>query len=152
MERIENCIVFLLGKAYQHANQETKQRLAPHGVTPAQYGLLEVLWERDDQSGTELGARLLLDSATITGLLDRLERAALVVRRPDPHDRRINRIVLTDQGRSLRAPLSRAMDEVEAAVLDRFSDEERARLRAMLSDLGRVAVPTGSTPSKGGRG
>lgn len=151
MERIEDCLVFLLGKAYQHANQETKQRFAPHGVTPAQYGLLEVLWERDDQSGAELGARLQLDSATITGLVDRLERATLVARRPDPHDRRVNRIMLTDQGRALRAPLSRAMDEVEAAVLERFGDEDRTRLRAMLSELGRVAVPTSPLSSGGGK-
>ncbi|HEY8600570.1 MAG TPA: MarR family transcriptional regulator, partial [Thermomicrobiales bacterium] len=91
MERIEDCFVFLLGKAYQHLNQQTRQRLAPHGVTPAQYGLLELLWERDEQSGAELSERLQLDSATMTGLLDRLERAELVVRRPDGTDRRVNR-------------------------------------------------------------
>ncbi len=75
MERIEDCVSFLLGKAYQQVNQDAKQRLAPYGVTPVQYALLKVLWERDDQSGAGLGERLQLDSATVTGVLDRLERA-----------------------------------------------------------------------------
>jgi MarR family transcriptional regulator, organic hydroperoxide resistance regulator len=69
MERIEECISFLLGKAYQQVQQAAKGRLAPHGVTPVQYALLRVIWERDGQTGAELGERLQLDSATITGLL-----------------------------------------------------------------------------------
>ena len=40
MERIEDCISFLLGKAYQQVQQASKRRLAPHGVTPVQYALL----------------------------------------------------------------------------------------------------------------
>lgn len=144
MERIEDCFVFLLGKAYQRFNQEARQLLAPHGVTPAQYGLLEVLWERDEQSGAELSERLQLDSATMTGLLDRLERAELVVRRPDGTDRRINRVGLTAQGQALRVPLGHAMDEVNAAVVAQLGPAEAERLRAILSVLGQVAVRTGA--------
>ena len=149
MERIEDCFVFLLGKAYQHFNQEARQRLAPYGVTPAQYGLLEVLWERDGQSGAELSERLQLDSATMTGLLDRLERAELVVRRPDNADRRVNRIGLTAQGRALRAPLDRAMDEVNAAVVAQLGPAEAERLRAILTGLGQVTGPTGAMTRRG---
>jgi DNA-binding MarR family transcriptional regulator len=141
MERIEDCFAFLLGKAYQHINQEARQRLAPHGVTPAQYGLLEVLWERDEQSGAELSERLQLDSATMTGLLDRLERAGLVIRRADSTDRRVNRVALTAQGSALRGPLDQAMDAVNAKVLAQLGDERAALLRAMLAELGQVTGP-----------
>ena len=143
MERIEDCFAFLLGKAYQHVNQDARQRLAPHGVTPAQYGLLELLWERDEQSGAALSERLQLDSATMTGLLDRLERAELVVRRPDGADRRVNRVALTVQGRALRVPLDRAMDEVNANVVKQLGPEDAGRLRTMLAALGQIAGPTG---------
>lgn len=141
MERIEDCFAFLLGKAYQHINQQARQRLAPHGVTPAQYGLLELLWERDEQSGAELSERLQLDSATMTGLLDRLERAELVVRRPDSTDRRVNRVALTAQGQALRVPLDRAMDEVNADVVAQLGVADTGRLRAMLTVLGQVTAP-----------
>ena len=98
MERIEGCISFLSGKAAQTAARLARDRLTPHGVTPVQYAVLQVLWERDGQSGAEIGNRLVLDSATITGVLDRLEKLGLVARNADAGDRRLNRIVPTVQG------------------------------------------------------
>jgi MarR family transcriptional regulator, organic hydroperoxide resistance regulator len=80
-------ISFYLGKAYQQVTQSAKQRLAPYGVTPVQYALLKVLWEHKHQSGAELGECLLLDSATMTGLLDRLEHAGLIERKAHETDR-----------------------------------------------------------------
>lgn len=141
MERIEECLSFLLGKAYQQVNQDAKRRLAPYGVTPVQYALLRVLWERDDRSGAAIGERLQLDSATITGVLDRLERAGLVARRADPRDRRVNRIVLTARGRAAQAGLDREMDALNAAWFGRLSAGDAERLRAALAEMGRVGVP-----------
>src|SRR5712664_1534736 len=112
MDQIEDCLSFYLGKAYQRVTQSAKQRLAPYGVTPVQYALLKVLWERDNQSGAELGERLQLDSATMTGLLDRLEHAKLIERQAHATDRRINRVVLTARGRELQAPLDQEMDQM----------------------------------------
>ncbi|HLZ59298.1 MAG TPA: MarR family transcriptional regulator, partial [Ktedonosporobacter sp.] len=109
MEKIEDCLSFYLGKAYQRVTQSAKQRLAPFGVTPVQYAVLKVLWEQDDQSGAELGERLVLDSATMTGLLDRLEQAGLIERRSHATDRRVNKVVLTARGRDLQTPLDREM-------------------------------------------
>ena len=139
MERLETCISFLLGKEYQHVQQAAKQRLAPYGVTPAQYGLLRALSERDGQNGAELGERLQLDSATITGLLDRLERAALIERRADGQDRRVNRIFATRQARAIQPALDLAMDELNAAFLADFGAADAARLRGQLAQLGKVA-------------
>jgi MarR family transcriptional regulator, organic hydroperoxide resistance regulator len=143
MERIEDCISFLLGKAYQQVQQASKQRLAPHGVTPVQYALLRVLRERDGQTGAELGERLQLDSATITGLIDRLERAGLVERRADDQDRRVNRIFATAQARALQPALDRAMDQVNDSFLAEFAPDEAMRLRQELARLGKVADRAG---------
>jgi len=138
MERIEDCLSFLLGKAYQQVTQDAKQRLAPHGVTPVQYAVLKLLWQQDGQSGAELGERLRLDSATMTGLLDRLGKAGLVERRPDPRDRRTQHVFLTGQGRALEEPLDREMDALNAAILGRFSPADAERLWTLLAQLGRV--------------
>lgn len=138
MERIEDCISFLLGKAYQQVTQDAKRRLAPYGVTPVQFALLKLLWQKDGQSGVALGERLRLDSATITGLLDRLARAGFLERRPDPSDRRANLVYLTVQGRALEEPLDREMDTLDAAALRPFSRSDAERLRALLARLGHV--------------
>ncbi len=116
MERIEDCISFLAGKAAQQVARRARDKLAPHGVTPVQYAVLRALWERDGQSGAELGARLAIDSATITGVIDRLEAASLLGRRPDAGDRRVHRLSLTARGRALRAPLDAAMVALIAEI------------------------------------
>ena len=135
MEQVEDCLSFYLGKAYQRVTQSAKQRLAPYGVTPVQYALLKVLWEKDDQSGAELGERLLLDSATMTGLLDRLEQAGLIERRAHATDRRVNRVVLTARGRDLQSSLDFEMDQMNQDFLGEFSAEEAQVLRKFLTSI-----------------
>ena len=135
MEKIEDCLSFYLGKAYQRVTQAAKQRLAAHGITPTQYAVLKVLWEHDFQSGAELGERLLLDSATMTGLLDRLEHGGLIERRAHETDRRINRVALTDRGRELQGPLDREMDQMNEDFLGQIPPEERKMLRNLLTAI-----------------
>jgi DNA-binding MarR family transcriptional regulator len=138
MVRNVDCISFLLGKAYQHINQAAKQRLAPYGVTPVQFALLNLLWKEDGLSGADLGVRLQLDSATITGVIDRLEHLGLLERRPDASDRRINRLYLTARGASLQAPLSQAIEALNAEFFGKFNTVDANRLRRMLALLGHV--------------
>jgi DNA-binding MarR family transcriptional regulator len=138
MERIEDCISFLLGKATQQVARRSRDALAPFGVTPVQFAALRILCESDGRSCAELCARLLLDSATMTGIVDRLETAGLVERRPDPEgDRRINRVYLSDEGRTRCAPMNAAMDRVNAEV-DQILGRGTQGLRSALALLGEV--------------
>jgi MarR family transcriptional regulator, organic hydroperoxide resistance regulator len=135
MEHIEDCLSFMLGKAYQRVNQLSKERMAAHGVTPVQYAVLHVLWEQDGQSGAALGERLKLDSATMTGVLDRLTTSNLIERRAHPDDRRVNRIFLTAQGKTLQPVLEKIMDKVNNECWSNFSSADAKRLRTMLNTL-----------------
>jgi MarR family transcriptional regulator, organic hydroperoxide resistance regulator len=135
MDRVEDCISFLVGKAGQQVARRARQNLAPHGVTPTQYAVLKVLWERDGQSATELGARLSIDSATVTGVVDRLETAGLLQRRHHGEDRRINALFVTDRGRALQKPLDAAMERLNDEVARELGDAAEA-LWAALRRLG----------------
>jgi DNA-binding MarR family transcriptional regulator len=148
MERIEDCLSFLVGKAAQQVARRTREALAPLGVTPVQFAVLHVLWERDGQnrggqnrgghSGTELGARLAMDSATVTGVVDRLEAAGLVTRRRDPGgDRRVQTVALTRRGREARGPLVRAVDALNAEIRGELGGDLEVAL-AVLGRLGRL--------------
>ncbi|MGG3885503.1 MarR family winged helix-turn-helix transcriptional regulator [Brevibacillus panacihumi] len=136
MDRIEDCYGFLLGKAYQKVWQMEKAALAQYGITPVQFVLLHVLWEKDGQKGVELGGRLRLDGATITGVLDRLEKMGLIERRPDLNDRRTNLIFLTPKGKELEKPMNQVTDAVNKEVISMFSEEEANLLKSMLTKLG----------------
>lgn len=71
-----------------------------HGLTYPQYAALVTLAEEDDQTVSQLGEKLFLESSTLTPLLKRLEAAGHVTRRRDSRDERQVRIGLTAQGRS----------------------------------------------------
>jgi DNA-binding MarR family transcriptional regulator len=117
MDRVESCISFLIGKAAQQISRRAREKLAAWGVTPPQYAVLKVLWDSDGQSGAAIGARLVIDSATITGVIDRLEEAGLLRRRADDGDRRVYRLFLTARGKELQEPLDAAMDQLNAEVV-----------------------------------
>ncbi|GAA2088295.1 MarR family transcriptional regulator [Aeromicrobium tamlense] len=77
--------------------------LAEVGLTYPQYLCLLALWESDAPLGVgELGARLHLDSGTLTPLLKRLEAAGLVTRARDRTDERRVLVSATEQGWALR--------------------------------------------------
>lgn len=120
MEKIDDCIGFLTAKAAQTVTRLTRERLLPHGITPVQYAVLQVLWERDGLNAAQLCTRLVIDSATVTGVVDRLERLELVQRRPDPTDRRVNRLFLTREARRRRTSLQAVMDGVNGEVTRAF--------------------------------
>lgn len=115
MEALEDCLSFLVGKAQQRVTKASRDALAPFGVTPVQFAILKVLWQGDGLNGAELCARLMLDSATVTGLVDRMEAGGWIERRADPGgDRRMSRVYLTAKGAGLDGPTNAAMDKVNA--------------------------------------
>jgi DNA-binding MarR family transcriptional regulator len=145
MDRLEDCISFLIGKAAQQITRRARDALAPHGVTPVQYAFLKVLWEQDGQSGAELGSRLVFDSATMTGIIDRLEAAGLVERRSDPGgDRRVNRVFLTRRARDLQKPLDAAADALNAEVVRELGSKRARELWRALGELGQLRAADGS--------
>jgi len=74
------------------------------------------LWLKDGLKITDIARAAGLDTSTMTGLLDRMERDGLVTRTADAADRRTLRIFLTDEGKRLREPLISATTQ----VLDNF--------------------------------
>ena len=82
--------------------RESQRLFRPHGVTGAQYNVLNALAENPGGlSQRELSDWLVVDRSNVTGLLDRMEKAGWVRRTDHPEDRRVYRVVLTPAGRAL---------------------------------------------------
>lgn len=79
-----------------------RQTVSEAGLTPPQYYVLHLLWERDQRPFKDLADACVCSRATITGIVDTLERKGLVVRKPNPADRRSLLATLTSAGRSLQ--------------------------------------------------
>ena len=100
------------------------------GLTYPQYLVMLVLWEEEGLVVKDIGERLLLDSATLTPLLKRLEAAALITRERDVEDERKVRIRLTEAGRALREEAQGLPSAMNCVI--GLSPEEMETLQAAL--------------------
>lgn len=115
--------------------------LKPLGLTYPQYLVMLVLWEEEPQTVGALGARLYLDSGTLTPLLKRMEQAGLVSRTRDAEDERRVLIGLTERGRALRADALRVPETIAGGRSPEGLDELREGVRRLVVML---AAPGGA--------
>jgi DNA-binding MarR family transcriptional regulator len=94
-------------------------------ITPLQYGVLVTAraFPGVDQAGASNS--LGLDRTTTMGIVDRLERKGLLVRRPAPHDRRVKQLFLTDEGGQRLVELKAAVDRAQKRMLEPLTRGER---------------------------
>ena len=117
-------ICFNLGRVMRRVYDYYEQRLSPFGLTSPQYFVFNALWMGDGISIGELGERVSLDTSTLTGVIDRMERNGYVERRPNPDDRRSVLVFLTAKARELGPRILEFADELDANLRQPFSQEE----------------------------
>jgi DNA-binding MarR family transcriptional regulator len=128
---LEDQLCFALYAASRAMTARYRPLLDAIGLTYPQYLVMMLLWEEDNQTVGQLGARLSLDSGTLSPLLKRLTTAGLVTRHRRVEDERSVAIVLTDAGRALRDKADAISQEIICALdLDRA---EFADLKAKLN-------------------
>ena len=135
MKTYDDCIIFLLAKAYQKAHGNFKKRLHIYGLTPIQHLILEALWEEDGLSAGDIGRKLVLDGATLSGVLDRLASSGWVLKKSDVEVKRVQRIFLTSKSKDLKPKLSQARDQTNEDLLKPFTLEEKVLLKRFLRDI-----------------
>jgi DNA-binding MarR family transcriptional regulator len=137
MPYYEDCILFLLSKAYQKTHGYFKKRLHEHGLTPAQSLVIMAIWEEEGLSAGELCKRLMLDNATLSGILDRLADGGWIIKKVSHDDRRTLQIFLTPKAQGVAGSLLQLRDEVNEEIMHGFNLEEKLLLKRMLKDLRR---------------
>jgi DNA-binding MarR family transcriptional regulator len=119
-------------------------------LSPSQFNVLNLLCEEPAGcSQTELSRRLIMHRSNVTGLVDRLEKRGLVVRRANPADRRAWFVLLAPPGRRL---LNEILPVYYAAAEQVWGDVPVRRARALADDLERLsrnahAIAVQSDPS-----
>lgn len=130
------CIVFLLAKANQKAQRNLKKRMKPYGLTTVQGLVLGAIYENNGLTASEIGQRLVLDNATVSGVLDRLIDGGWITKKSDENDRRVQRILLTEQANaSIVNDLFKVRADANEETLAHLSLEERVLLKRLLRDL-----------------
>jgi DNA-binding MarR family transcriptional regulator len=118
---LEQDVYRLLTKLFLLLDDCDRRFFTEYGLSARQFWALHHLDEQQGCSMVDLSRALLTDKSNVTGIVDRLERASLAQRTPDPYDRRVIQIRLTPEGRRLR---------------DFVQQQHEARIRDLLGAVG----------------
>ncbi|MBO7138571.1 MAG: MarR family transcriptional regulator [Bacteroidaceae bacterium] len=100
--KLDNQLCFRLYTAARLTMGAYHPYLDPLGITYPQYLVMLVLWEHEKQTVMDISHRLLLDTNTVTPLLQRIEKAGLIKRTKGKEDARQRIVTLTDKGLAMQ--------------------------------------------------
>ena len=128
-------IDYLLAQICRLHHARAHALLEEIGLYRGQPPVLRALWEEEGRTHSELAARLYVQPATITKMIQRMERAGFVERREDPEDQRVSRVYLTEAGRAIREEVQQVWRVLEGETFEGFSLEERAVIRRFFCQI-----------------
>lgn len=134
--KLDNQLCFRLYSAARLMTGAYHPYLDPLGITYPQYLVLLVLWEKDKQPVCDIGKRLLLDTNTMTPLLQRMEKAGLITRTRGKEDTRQRIVALTKEGKALYEQAEQIPQCMRKAItIEPDEEEEIARMIPPLDKL-----------------
>jgi DNA-binding MarR family transcriptional regulator len=122
-------IDFLLAQICRLHHARAHTLLETLGLYHGQPPMLRALWKQEGLTHSELAASLHVQPATMTKMVQRMEKAGFVKRKSDPDDQRVSRVYLTDAGRAVEAEVKQVWRTLESETFEGFTMEERVLLR-----------------------
>ena len=112
------------------------RHLQEHGISQGRFTVLSILWDTEESSTpTELAEKANVTRASMTGLVDTLEKEGFVTRTPCPNDRRMMRVALTEKGRSMLEVVLPEHFRRMAKLLQPLTATERKTLVTLLTKV-----------------
>ncbi len=125
-------ISFLLSLICKAQRGQANDALTQIGLYAGQDMFLWQLSQEDGLTQSQIVERMCVQPPTVSKMLDRMEKAGLVRRTPDPEDSRISRVYLTEQGRHCEHTVRDVWRNLEQRISESLSVEERVLLRRLL--------------------
>ncbi len=130
----------VLSRAASAVAAHDRASVASHGLTPAEFSVLEALFHKGPLLLGDVQKKILVSSGGITYLTDRLVARGLLERRACPSDRRATYAALTGEGEALMGRIFPEHATRLERALSGLSDEEKRDAIALLRKLGRSAA------------
>lgn len=128
-------------RAWYSLNQAFRRRLGPLNLTPDQFTVLRWLHEKRDAPLTQrqLADLMASDPNTVTSVLNRMEAAGLIERKPHLTDRRAKHVVLLPHGATSYAKARRIAVDLQAELMAAIPQAQRARFLEQLEAVADAA-------------
>jgi len=131
----ENYVCFKLNRVRRKIHRYYEVKLAQFNITPAQFYVLSALWDKDEIRFKDLSKRLDMDGATLTGVLDRMEKRDFIKRIEDAKDRRSVLVCLTPKSRVIRPQMIEIANNLDAEFRKEVVEEDYNKLLEVLDKL-----------------
>lgn len=118
MSNLNNYLCFSLRHCMKKIDRNLSERLEKYGISIPQSFILFCLLEDDGITLKEIGNRTLIDSSSMTVLVDKLENEGLVERKLDSQDRRAIRVFITESGRAIAKEVTKIAKEFNDMLYD----------------------------------
>lgn len=122
--KLDNQLCFRLYTAARLTMGAYHPYLDPLGLTYPQYLVLLVLWEKDRQPVNDIARRLMLETNTVTPLLQRMEKAGLVTRTRGKEDSRQRIVSLTKKGLEMQEEARHIPECLSDKIIEITGEEE----------------------------
>ena len=129
---LNDCINYLLTTSQNKVFKHFKHLLAPYNITPAEYGVLNCLVNRNLNTPKSIGNALYLEPSTISGILDKMSKKGLITRKTDTSNRRIVLIEETRKAYDLWPALEEAVSRLNDDCFSDLTNDERDTLKNAL--------------------
>jgi DNA-binding MarR family transcriptional regulator len=134
-DQLDKALGYALVRAFRHVNRAHNRALQPFELSAEQAHILLVLWQGGPMKIGDLQRSLLLSSGTLTGAIDRMEKAGLVHRVPDPDDGRAWRIEPAPMNGRRRKAIEETLEKTEEETFSSLDAREQRELFRLLSKL-----------------
>lgn len=131
----DNSLTTLLSKSARLMSNRLNKNLLEHDVTAEQWAVLSALWKKNGQTQQELADQANKNKASITHLIDNLEKRKLVERLVDEQDRRNKLVHLTPEGADLQETLTKVVNKTMKKATADVDKKELKNCRKALKKI-----------------
>lgn len=129
---LSECINFLLSVSQNKVFKYFSKLLEEYDLTPAQYGVLNCLWREGQLSPKQIGELVYLEASTVSGILDKMQKADLIERTIDPKNRRNILVEATQKSLAIREKVEAATIDLNNTALQNLSNDDKVVLKKAL--------------------
>ncbi|MFI8393112.1 MarR family winged helix-turn-helix transcriptional regulator [Streptomyces sp. NPDC085540] len=135
LQHIQSLPSWLVGRVAARGRELVAAAIAAEGLKLMHHAVLAATAEYGPVAQADLGRRLAVDPKDMVGMLNHLQEAGLVLRAPDPGDRRKNAVTVTLEGTAVLARCAALAEAANAEFLAPLSPAERESLMSLLTRL-----------------
>lgn len=136
MRDLDNSYGYVFGNILQKFGKSFDQALKDYSIKSQHYRVIITLYTNENINQKKLAEILKIDRTTIVHLIDDLERVGYVKREKNLKDRRSFKLVLTQKGKSIIAPICDIRDKTHDETLKKLTDNEKKILREICRKIG----------------